>query len=442
MVYHLIPKTHRSIKKIFLIFSNFIFYFSLNTILPFLLLLSTSLDYFLFQKMRTNKANKKAFLLLGITINLLPLLLIKLINDFDLWSSPFIGITVSTDLAIPIGISFYSFKSISCLIDSYNKPSESPENFLDYLMYLSFFPELLCGPISRFSSFKHNLRLPTPTKNDLGNALIMISRGLFYKIVIANTFLTFIDSRIFNTDKTIIDSLILGYITVLQVYFDFSGYTEIAKGTAKLFGMKISDNFKYSFLTTNIADFWRRHHISMSTWFRDYVFIPLSFRLKQRSRIIIIIFTTIITFTLSGIWHGFTKGALIFGLTQGILLSIYTLIAPKVRPLSKKYKISFNILGWGIVSVIQSISFSYLLLSTRQIKALLSFSLEASMSSHMKTPLFLLILTLMFSYLITRKDGEYKDWWEKSPGFLIAGTMLTLVILFKGKDLPFIYYQF
>jgi len=451
LVYILIPQRKNGSRKIFLILVSFAFYFTFNFYLPLLLFLTILLDFWIIEKFKTENLpilKRKALLTFGIAANFGPLIFLRVVSAFDFFKGFLVDLNYSTDLLIPVGISFYTFKSVSCLIDSYNDPKRGPSSFLNYGLFVSFFPALLCGPISRYEDFQESLQLRNPDPTHLHRASIFICRGLFYKLVLANNLSQALMESVNTIELNFLSSLLISSVTVLQVYFDFAGYSEVARGSAQLFSITLPRNFNFSFFSTNIAEFWRRHHISMSEWFRDYIYLPIQFKLHGRIHTTsMIIIAALITFIVSGFWHGFTKGALFFGIIQGLSIACYTLSRPYIKPFltkNKGLKVPATILARILMWMVTCISFSFLLLPTRNslLKVMKGFTdFSAVLNQSQIQLLAWATATVLLSILFSSVKG-YRDFWNSNCGPIAAGILLVLVFIFQGQDLPFIYYRF
>jgi D-alanyl-lipoteichoic acid acyltransferase DltB (MBOAT superfamily) len=234
--------------------------------------------------------------------------------------------TFSTlDVIIPVGLSYYTFQTISYTVDVYQKKIKPSDNFLQFVCFVSFFPQLVAGPIERAGRLLPQFASRRIFKmSQAKDGLRRILWGLFKKVVVADN-LGVAVSVIYAHPENF-SSLELLYATVLfffQLYCDFAGYTDIAVGTAKLFGFKLSENFKMPYLATNVSSFWDRWHISLSKWVRDYLFIPIV-KTNKKSKTLRF-FALIITMTAMGLWHGASWTFVLFGVTQGIVMAIETL---------------------------------------------------------------------------------------------------------------------
>lgn len=243
------------------------------------------------------------------------------------------------DILLPVGISFYTFQTLSYTIDVYRKKLEPTKDFIAFTAFVSFFPQLVAGPIERATHFLPQFFRKRSFKKD--QAIIGLKQilwGLFKKLVIADTCALYSDAIFDSYESYSSATLILGvFYFAIRMYCDFSGYSDIAIGTARLFDFKLSVNFKYPFFSRNIADYWRRWHISLSTWFRDYVFIPLG---GSRNGRFITMRNVMVVFILSGLWHGASWNFALWGVVCGILYIVFSLHSKKkysfatINPLS------------------------------------------------------------------------------------------------------------
>lgn len=242
---------------------------------------------------------------------------------------------ILTFIILPVGISFYTFQAISYSIDVYRQDMEACRDMSSYFAYIAFFPQLVAGPIERAKKLlpqfysQHNFN---PTIASDGCRQILW--GFFKKIVVADTCGEFVDNIFSNYGTLPSGTLILGtFLFSIQIYCDFSGYSDIAIGSARLFGINLSQNFKFPYFTKNIADFWRRWHISLTTWFKDYLYIPLG---GNRNGIWIWIRNILIVFLLSGLWHGANWTFILWGLLNAIFMITYVIYYNKKRNRANK----------------------------------------------------------------------------------------------------------
>lgn len=275
-----------------------------------LLMLSTALDYvYGFWVASPNRKKAKLFLWLSILNNLGILAVFKYYNFFALQFQKGFEILglhtnpVLLQIALPIGISFYTFHGMSYVFDIYRGHQKPVRNFVDYAVFVSFFPLLVAGPIERASHLLPQVQKPRFFNySQAVEGCRLILWGMFKKVVIADSLAGFVDEIFLNYQDYNGLTLIVGVIAFsFQIYGDFSGYSDIALGTAKLFGFELLNNFKFPYFSRDLAEFWRRWHISLSSWFRDYLYIPLGGSKKGKFKAVR---NTFIIFLVSGFWHG------------------------------------------------------------------------------------------------------------------------------------------
>jgi alginate O-acetyltransferase complex protein AlgI len=343
-------------QNVLLLISSYVFYGLWDRRFLFLLVLLTFANYIIGIEIDKNDAHRKnkIWFIIGLIVNIGVLVVFKYYNFFiqsfiDLAS--LFGYSLSgstTKIILPVGISFYVFLSLSYLIDIYNKSFHANKNITEVLLTLSFFPIILAGPIQRPSSL-----LPQITKrrefnyNQAVDGLRQILWGLFAKIVIADNLSLFVDDFFKNYALYSGSTLLVGAgFYAIQIYADFSGYSNIAIGIAKLFGFNLMQNFAYPYFSRDISEFWRRWHISLTSWLRDYIFMPLSMAFSERiksdkimfikSNLVIYIMTSTITWFLTGLWHGANYTFIIWGMINGLFLIVYQIMK---SPRKKFYKL-------------------------------------------------------------------------------------------------------
>ncbi len=331
-------------KKIFLLIANIIFYLYLDTKYFLLLFLEIIISYLIAKILESNK--NKTYLVCGVTI-------VVFILAFFKYSNFIIRKTnLSLNILMPIGISYYSFKIISYLIDTYKNTIKYKAAFIDYFIYISFFPQILSGPISRPNEIIEQLNAENIiAKDKIVQGIELILAGLFKKYVIANRIANY-TSLVFGNYNSYpsIALWLCMFLFSIQLYCDFDGYSKIAIGVSNILGFNIADNFKTPYFSYNIKQFWNRWHISLSSWLKDYIYIPLGGNKCSKLRKNINI---LITFIISGIWHGNTINYLIWGIYHGIV-NILSFKKPKnkldnfLKTLTTFIIVSF---GWIVFSI-------------------------------------------------------------------------------------------
>jgi D-alanyl-lipoteichoic acid acyltransferase DltB (MBOAT superfamily) len=308
-----------------LLAASYYFYACWDWRFVFLLLLSTLLDFIAGQKIAaTNSANQRRIWFgTAIGINLGVLGLFKYFNFFaDSFATAagnlgFAVHPITLNLILPLGISFYTFHGLSYVIDVYRNKIPAEKNLVDYGLFVSFFPLLVAGPIERATHLLPQLKQARTFKYDKAvDGLRQILWGLFKKIVIADNCAVYANDIFSHSGDYNGSTLLIGAVFfAIQIYGDFSGYSDIAIGTARLFGIELLRNFAYPYFSRDIAEFWRRWHISLTTWFRDYLYIPLGGSQKGRW---ITIRNVVIVFLVSGFWHGANWTYIIWGLIHAL----------------------------------------------------------------------------------------------------------------------------
>ncbi len=341
LFYYLVPHKHR---WAFLLLASYAFYMNLHLWYGILLFLTTLLTYWLalsLEKADSQKQKKHA-LLLGILPLVAILLFFKTANPIVQQFNSMIAngklsmqpLTVS--ILLPAGVSFYFFQSMGYLIDVYKGKTKAEKHFGYYALFVSFFPQLLAGPIGRADALLPQYKKERPFHyQNVTYGLKLMAWGYFKKLVIADVFAVTVNKIYGDVEAYVGLAFIVATILfAIEIYCDFSGYSDIAIGCAKLFGIELMTNFKSPYYSFSIKEFWSRWHISLSTWFRDYVYIPLGGNRVPKWRHCL---NLLITFLVSGFWHGSTLNYLIWGGLHGILQILETLLFPKGKEHKKHF---------------------------------------------------------------------------------------------------------
>ncbi len=316
-----------------------------------LIIASTLIDYFVAQKMATieTKIKRKKWLLISIITNLSILFGFKYFNFFNenvqaLFNSLNIFYGVSSfDLLLPVGISFYTFQTLSYTIDVYNGRTQAQKHLGIFAVYVSFFPQLVAGPIERSKNLLPQFYIEHKFSfNRIKYGLQQMLWGFFKKVVIADRLAIVVDAVYNNLDDyTGISLLVATLFFAFQIYCDFSGYSDIAIGSARIMGFELMDNFKRPYFSKSILEFWRRWHISLSTWFRDYLYIPLGGSRVVKWRWYYNLF---ITFIISGLWHGANWTFITWGGLHGIFLILAIILTKPERYIIKMLRLDNSII--------------------------------------------------------------------------------------------------
>ncbi len=330
IVYYSINHKYR---WILLLLASYFFYMAWRVEYVILILIPTIVDFICARYIfKTDKEKiKLILLLLSLFSNLSLLFVFKYFNFFQrsifVLMSHFgvVYVPLKLSVLLPIGISFYIFKTISYTIDVYRRDIEPENNFFRFALYVSFFPQILAGPIARAKNLLPQFRYEVSFDyNKVSNGMKLVGWGLFKKVVIADRLAILVDFvYTAPADQPGVNLIIASVFFTFQIYCDFSGYSDMAIGIAQMLGFQTMDNFNRPYHADSIRDFWRRWHISLSTWFRDYLYIPLGGNKGNRIKVNV---NTIITFLISGIWHGANWTFVVWGLYHGILLVLENLI--------------------------------------------------------------------------------------------------------------------
>ncbi len=449
-------------QNLLIVISSFVFYGWWDWRFLFLMIFSASIDFFAGLKIEQSDSQKrkKFFLLLSVFTNLGILGVFKYFNFFiDNFIKTF-GILgyqinkVSLEVILPLGISFYTFQALSYTIDVYKNRLPAVKDPVSYFAYISFFPQLVAGPIERATHLLPQFQ--KERKFDYANAadgMRQILWGLFKKIVIADNCAISVNYIFSHYEELSGSTLLLGcFFFAFQIYCDFSGYSDIAIGAARLFGFNLMRNFAYPYFSRDIAEFWRRWHISLTTWFRDYVYIPLGGS-KVPGKILIR--NILIIFLVSGFWHGASWTFIVWGLLNALYFLPLLIF--------KKHRSHLNIAAEGKllpspVEILQ-ISITFLLTSFAWI-----FFRSASMSDAFSyisiifskslftfpeifptSLIVIIIIFLLIEWVQREKQHALQIEILKLPRLAVWGFYLLLIIvifLYGAKQQEFIYFQF
>ncbi len=359
--YYVIFRKSRTLQNIFLLFVSLFFYAWGEPKFVLVMLLSIICNWFfglLVDKFKQKGKIKKTRLIIALTVvfNLSVLFIFKYLNFTANTICSILGTkSPIPSIALPIGISFFTFQAMSYVLDVYREKGSVQKNILNVGLYISFFPQLIAGPIVRYETVAYEINHRKETLDDFLDGFARFIVGLAKKVLLSNTFAVIADSAFnscANGDSLSVAFSWLGAIGyTLQIFFDFSGYSDMAIGLGKMFGFHFLENFDYPYISRSVSEFWRRWHISLGTWFRDYVYIPLGGNRVSKSRNI---FNLFVVWSLTGIWHGANWTFIIWGLMYFVLLTF-----EKLTGIAKKggkaagivkwiYTMFFVIMGWVV----------------------------------------------------------------------------------------------
>lgn len=341
-------------KNYVLLIASLLFYAWGEPKYVFLMLFSIVINYIfgmLIDKYRNQLSLKKLFLTIALIGNILILGIFKYAGFVVDNMNQAFNLAIEVEpIPLPIGISFYTFQAMSYIIDVYRRDVKVQRNFIDLSLYISLFPQLMAGPIIRYNSIAEQLRKRIVDLDKFTEGIQRFIVGLAKKVLLANSFGEVADTVFASTPSEIsVATAWIGIIAYsLQIYFDFSGYSDMAIGLAKMFGFDFPENFNFPYIARSVSEFWRRWHISLSSWFRDYIYIPLG---GSRKGLPITIINLLIVWTITGFWHGASWTFMAWGFYFGILIVIERLGLLKVleklpRLLQHIYLLFLVMIGW------------------------------------------------------------------------------------------------
>lgn len=354
--YYIIFRKSRKLQNIFLLFVSLFFYAWGEPKFVLVMIASIIINWafgLFVNKKKDNKIVSRLIIALDVAFNLGILFVFKYLTfTYSIFDSVF-GLTMDIpNIVLPIGISFFTFQAMSYVIDVYRGKGQVQKNILYVGLYISFFPQLIAGPIVRYETVAEEILHRKETVNDFFDGFARFIVGLAKKVLLANSFALLADDAFAAGSSTSIAFSWLGAVGyTLQIFFDFSGYSDMAIGLGKMFGFHFLENFNYPYISTSISEFWRRWHMSLGTWFRDYLYFPLGGSRVSKPRNILNLF---VVWFLTGLWHGANYTFIVWGLMYFILIAV-----EKLTGIDKKngkvlnafkwiYTIFFVILGWVI----------------------------------------------------------------------------------------------
>lgn len=450
IVYYLSPKKFRNF---ILLIASLIFYAWGEPVYILIMLFSTVFDYInglLIDKFQKKNQHKYAKIVLIISVvgNLAILGFFKY-SDFLISNiNSLFNLNISLlAIALPIGISFYTFQTMSYTIDVYEQNVKAQKNFISFATYVTLFPQLIAGPIVKYRDVSESLENRKENISDFSEGIKCFIIGLFKKVMIANN-VGFIWESIHSLPYSEI-SLSLAWIGAicysLQIYYDFSAYSDMAIGLGKMFGFHFLENFNYPYIAKSITDFWRRWHISLSSWFKEYVYIPLGGSRKTIARTVI---NLLIVWFLTGLWHGASWNFVVWGLYFGVLLIIEKFVLKKVLDkmpsfIRHLYTLFFVIISWVIFACpTLEDGLNYISIMFNFNNEIISPSVSYLISTH-----FVLFIIAIIG--CTPIFEKIKEKLKNNKIFMIIEIIICLVLFFISLSFlvgstynPFLYFRF
>ena len=461
-LYWFVVNKNLKFQNALIVFASYVFYGWWDWRFLSLIIFSTVVDYVVGQKLRTEQQpiKRKVLLWLSIIVNLGFLGFFKYYNFFlDNFLDAFtlLGAQIkanSLNIILPVGISFYTFQTLSYTIDVYKKKLEPSQDFMAFSAFVCFFPQLVAGPIERATNLLPQFYKRRTFEYDKAvDGMRQILWGLFKKVVIADNCAVFANHAFNNSADLNGSTLVLGAIFfTFQIYGDFSGYSDIAIGTSRLFGFNLKQNFATPYFSRDIAEFWRRWHISLSTWFRDYLYIPLG---GSRGRIWQKVRNTFIIFIVSGFWHGANWTFIIWGALNAVYFlpllltkrnrnNLSVIADGKLLPSFREF---FAMLTTFILTVFAWIFFRAESLNHAFIYICRVFN--KSIISEIEIQVDFTLIAFLFLFLVVEWNGResthsIKDIFKKRKvlRYSFYGLIICAVFWFPGREQDFIYFQF
>jgi len=452
-VFFLLP---RKLKLPFILISSYFFYGWWNVKFLSLILISTFVDFFVSQRIEDeeDEKKKKRFLWISLAVNLGILGLFKYYDFFTTSFADclnFLGMEVEPvllKLILPLGISFYTFQTISYTIDVYKGAIKAERNLLKFAVYVSYFPQLVAGPIERAKNLlpqlEGNFR---PTEEQFRQGLWLVAWGFFLKVVIADNLASVVSDTYNSTRDTTGMVWMATLAFIIQIYGDFAGYSKIARGVSKFIGIDLIPNFQQPYLATSVSDLWRRWHMSLSQWANDYVFFPFVFMYKK-----LVVVGLIMTFFVIGIWHGANWTFAVFGIWHGVMIALEHVTLKRRRKLMKKVgNWPFKIGGWAFAMFVWIVGCIFFRSQNvtqgfNFLKEFLTFDFSGLSNPIAQINFFwtLVFLAIIFiqNAICLMKKTEYMLSFKKGYHYVILTLMLGCIFLFGAQTEDFIYFQF
>jgi alginate O-acetyltransferase complex protein AlgI len=432
----------------FLLIFSLLFYAWGEPLYVFLMIFSGLVNYLLTLRMDKESSDRKISMLSAVIFNVGILGLFKYADFIIMTINGLFSTTIAPlNLPLPIGISFYTFQTMSYVFDVYRRETAVQKNYFSLLLYITFFPQLIAGPIVQYHDIAQQIVSRKVTLDKTSHGLKRFVFGLSKKVLLANSMAVIVD-RLFalaNNDISTSVAWIAAIAYLFQIYFDFSGYSDMAIGMGEMFGFHFKENFNYPYVATSMQDFWRRWHISLSSWFRLYVYIPLGGNRKGKS---LALFNRILVFFLTGLWHGASWTFVVWGLYHGLFLLLEQTVLKVHRwsnPVRRIYMLMVVLIGFVIFrseNFIQALVF---------IRSMFTFNFASVTAAKelmiLMTPAAILIfvISVIASTPIAKKLQTQVKTSLSAPvsyGLALVLWIACLLSLAANTYNPFIYFRF
>ena len=437
---------NRKFKNWVLLLASLVFYFYGEPLFIFIMLFSIFINWRLGLKIEQNSNKKKKLTIIATTFNILILLVFKYTNFITENISILTGNkNIVTNIALPIGISFFTFQMMSYIFDISMGKAKAQKKYSNVMLYITMFPQLIAGPIVRYDVVANEIEERNETWDEFAQGFCRFLKGLAKKVLISNNVALLADT-VFSyapSEMSVLTAWLGAIAYTIQILFDFSGYSDMAIGLGRIFGFHFLENFDYPYKSKSITEFWRRWHISLGSWFRDYVYIPLGgSKVKTKKRLV---FNLFVVWFLTGLWHGANWTFIIWGLMYFILLAI-----EKLTEYAKKenkswfahiYTMFFVIIGWVIFRA-ENLNYAI-----QYIKAMFygNFMDNTFVSLLTQYSIFLIIgiILSIFTPIKIKKLEKYKTINTITSVIIwLAIFIITMSYVVRGGYDPFIYFNF
>lgn len=453
MGYYLICKIEkRGTKNLWLLLASILFYAYGEPFFVYVMLFASLFNWFISKLISEKEGIKKNIcFIIGLAGNSILLVYYKytgfMIENINIVFD--LNITVP-QLTLPIGISFFSFQALSYIIDIYRGDAEVAKTPLQACLYLMFFPQLIAGPIIRYKSIANEIAVRRENIDDFSDGIGRLIIGIGKKVLIANVLGETVDLIFSGTlEESVVLYWIGAFSYMLQIYYDFSGYSDMAIGLGRMFGFHFEENFNYPYISKSITEFWRRWHISLGTWFKDYIYIPLGGSRVNKGRLISNLF---VVWLLTGIWHGANWTFVVWGIYYFVFLTVEKIGIKQIEKIPEGLRYIFTMfivfIGWIIF---RSDSIGNAVIYIQKMFGLKNMAVVNDISYlYIKENVVTILIGIIFSFPISRKINEVLEKhyaenkiFEVGRNFGLAIIlMFSISFLVKGAYNPFIYFNF
>jgi len=450
LLYYIIPARFRTARNMLLTLVSILFYAwgEPRFVVVMLAMIAVNWALALLAEAQGDKY-RRMVLVTAVAVNISLLFVFKYLTFVLDNTNRFLGLSIQVpSITLPIGISFFTFQAMSYVIDVCRGDGKAQRNILNVMLYIAFFPQLIAGPIVRYSDFADQINCRTESFDGWSGGCCRFALGLGKKVILSNNLAYVADAAFSSIGNMSVLLAWLGAIAyTLQIYFDFSGYSDMAIGLGRMFGFRIRENFNYPYISRSVSEFWRRWHISLGSWFRDYLYIPLGgSRVKSRGRLI---FNLFVVWFSTGLWHGANWTFIAWGLMYFVLLCVEKLTGFEKCSvplwLAWIYTMLFVVLGWVLFRAENLTGAVRYVLAMFGIGA--SGLLDAKAAYYMAEYKLFFLLAIAASLPIAGWLGKAKEHLDGAisvlyPVWIIGVYAVAVSFIVKGGYNPFIYFNF